>query len=387
MLHRRRLATALALAATLGAAAPACLLDASPYASAGAGEPGGAGGQTAGPGGGGTAGSATGGVGGTGGGGGSGGAGAGGGVVMTGDECPGTAISISVYSEITIASGDTTAAKNDDAGSCGGDTGPDVVYQVTPGASGRLTVTLAPDQQYKGLAHVRSVCDDPASELGCGVDPLTVSVQAEAPVFVHIDGQEPKPSGTFSLTLALDGCGNGVIEATDEECDDGGTEPGDGCSPTCDVECDCPAGSDCTAFENGTSHHCYAVVRSPDLSWDDANMACQTWGGTLAVLATQAEIDAVKSSLSSGDGDLWIGATDLVKEGFFAWQNGEPWVYPNGNPPWESHFFPPNEPNGGTAENCAEIYDNGRLNDEHCTDAHDFFCERPPAGEPPADMP
>src|SRR6185295_14704373 len=46
-------------------------------------------------------------------------------------------------------------------------------------------------------------------------------------------------SSTTSTTIAGT-CGNGVAQG-DEECDDGNTSPGDGCSPTCQLESVNPA--------------------------------------------------------------------------------------------------------------------------------------------------
>lgn len=375
---RRPLAAALALAAAACAAAPACLLDSSPIASGGAATTGtdttagGAAGSVAG----GTAGGSAGGTGGAG--------GAGGGPTVNGDACPGTAIQISPYSPLQLAGIDTALATDGGEGTCGGDGSPDVVYQVTPAAGGRLTATLDAVSPFEGIVYARLTCDAPGSEKGCDAGAVTLPVKAGAPVFVIVDGEGSKPTGKFSLSLSLDGCGNGVLEGP-EQCDDGDGESGDGCSDACAVECECPPDTDCDTFLVGT--RCYALVRSPGKTWDQASIACQSWGGSLAVLATEGEIDAVEPSLDSDSGAMWIGATDLVAEGNFAWQNGEPWVYQNGKLPWEDHFFPPNEPNGGTGENCVEIYENGRLNDESCAQVHDYLCERAPAGAPPANAP
>jgi hypothetical protein len=137
--------------------------------------------------------------------------------------------------------------------------------------------------------------------------------------------------------------------------------------------------AECTPFEDETTHRCYALVKTPDVTWDGANMACQAWGGALAVLATQDEIDAILPSLSSIGGAFWIGAHDLAMEGSFAWQNGEPWMYENGQAPWANST----EPNGGINENCVELYQDGRFNDQACTDLRDHVCERAPAGTLP----
>jgi cysteine-rich repeat protein len=397
MLPRRWIPPTLAIASVLGAATPGCLLDSAPYAAAGVGAagPGGAGGGTAGLGGGGTSTSAggdttggTGGVGGVGGSGGvggvtggAGGSGGAGGGVVDGDKCPGIPYSVDVYSYTHITGGDTTMAANDVGSNCGGGTAPDVVYKVTPTSGGQLVITLDAFSPYKGFIHVWSDCDDPTTELpsGCGPGPVKVPVQKDTPVFVYVDGLEPKPSGEFQLDLYLDGCSNGTIEPDHEECDDGNILFFDGCSDTCDVECDCPdSATDCAAFEHVGTHHCYALVKAPDASWDAASTTCKGWGGTLAVLATQDEINAVEPSLSSGE--MWIGANDLAVEDKFAWLNGEPWLYPNKQSPWDDNGLAENEPNGGVNENCVEIYSNGIINDDVCSKTIDYLCERPPAG-------
>jgi cysteine-rich repeat protein len=51
-----------------------------------------------------------------------------------------------------------------------------------------------------------------------------------------VEDQENIFADDFSFgTLAVAGCGNGIIEAG-EQCDDGGTTPGDGCDAICEIE-------------------------------------------------------------------------------------------------------------------------------------------------------
>lgn len=389
MLVRRPL-VAVALAAVASIALPACLLQSGPLPSGGGPQETAEGGVAgAGPSGGesvtGGAGGEGGGAGGGNGGGGASGGGTGGGSggSVYGDVCPGQPVSLSVYSNVQLANLSTIGATPDFKGSCGGEAEPDLVFQVTPKADGYLTVALSPGAQYKGFVYLRSACEDEGSQLDCGDGPFTRKVTKDSPVYVFVDGHDPQPSGEFTLKIALDGCGNSVIDGA-EQCDDGNLVSGDGCSSDCLMECDCPSGTDCSKLQDVGSLHCYALVRGPDQSWDGANMACQLWGGTLAILAAQTEIDLVLPLLSSGDTPLWIGATDLVTEGEFAWQNGETFNYQNGDPPWNQHFFPPDEPNGGADENCLEIYDTGNLNDNSCSQIHDYLCERAPKGAPPS---
>ena len=66
-------------------------------------------------------------------------------------------------------------------------------------------------------------------------------------------------SGTFAVDVSqtpeTPGCGNNMQDAG-EECDDGNTDGGDGCSPACRVEADyvCPQVGPCTPDMCGNGH-------------------------------------------------------------------------------------------------------------------------------------
>jgi hypothetical protein len=85
--------------------------------------------------------------------------------------------------------------------------------------------------------------------------------------------------------------------------------------------------------------------------------------------------------VASSDTDVWIGGDDYANDGTFVWTNGEPFTYPNGDPPWAS-----GEPNDGgflgSSEECLEMRVVGNLNDEGCDSSQHFLCERAPAGTP-----
>lgn len=55
------------------------------------------------------------------------------------------------------------------------------------------------------------------------------------PYSVTLSSGENLPGFDFGVYVLL--CGNGIVDVG-EKCDDGNTVPGDGCSPTCTVECD-----------------------------------------------------------------------------------------------------------------------------------------------------
>lgn len=389
---------AAALVASLSPALPACLLDAGPFEGAtdyvggkgggtttGTGAStsqslGGAGGDTATGGATATGGTATGGTatGGTGGTGGS-------PPVVAGDLCPGKADSIAVYANLLIDQGDTTpAADNYGSGPCGGGSAPDVVHAIKALGKGILTVTMEPDPSFAGFVQLRTTCDDPNAEKDCGLT-VTASVEKDQVVHVIADGHANDVNGLasfgkYKLHVFLDGCGNGEIEEPQEECDDANADPNDTCQ-LCMVRCttDKSITADADLFVHPTTHHCYMQSYSPDSTWQSAENDCVAWGGHLAAITSQQEIDDL-ANLRSGTGqDIWIGGNDIQTDGTFVWTDGEIWPYTNKTAPWAG-----NEPNGGASEACVEIYKNGQLNDEHCDYTQNWLCERPPAGVPAA---
>ena len=74
---------------------------------------------------------------------------------------------------------------------------------------------------------------------------------------------------------------------------------------------------------------------------------------------------------------LWLGGQDILKEGNWIWQNsGDDIDYTK---------FQPGEPNGGTGENCMNMYyENGNWIDVNCLNALSYHvCERPAAKPTP----
>ncbi len=138
---------------------------------------------------------------------------------------------------------------------CGGGLGPDQVYAITPTIAGAITAELHASYA-DSLLHVRAECFSSATELDCKEGPLssvptrtTFPVEAQKTYFIFADtdtsaSKMAAGSGLYTLdvTLTAATCGNGVIE-TPEQCDDGNTNDGDGCSATCSLEPP-PAGLD-----------------------------------------------------------------------------------------------------------------------------------------------
>ncbi len=72
--------------------------------------------------------------------------------------------------------------------------------------------------------------------------------------------------------------------------------------------------------------HWYKVINKK-LTWHQAEAYCENIGGYLACVGSKEE-DEFLIHLSKGQ-DVWLGATDDVKEGTWKWVNGEPFKYAN----------------------------------------------------------
>ncbi len=160
------------------------------------------------------------------------------------DACPGVVVPLTGTGDATrkgSVSGDTSAAKATYDHTCGGGAGSDVVYSFTPDVAGRATVTV--DAAYAALLAVRSACGEKTSEIACqslstpsGKLTKSFPVVAGTPYFLHVDGAGGAGGGfVMNVEVTTAFCGNGVAELP-EQCDDGNTTAGDGCSPECTLE-------------------------------------------------------------------------------------------------------------------------------------------------------
>ncbi|MCC6554770.1 MAG: hypothetical protein IT372_17485 [Polyangiaceae bacterium] len=207
----------------------------------GAGAEGGAGGQ----GGAGAEGGA-GGQGGAGAEGGAGGQGGGGGGAPTGaDTCPGDAYDVALGDTLTLP-GTTVGLAGDYASYCGvgSGSGPEAVYALTATASGTMTVSLESSNGLNGVVYAQESCGDPAlgsfincQDQGAGTESFSFDAQEGMVYYVFADGRD-QTQGDYVLTATLQQgvCGDGVINAPNEDCDFGDTNPGDGCAASCQFE-------------------------------------------------------------------------------------------------------------------------------------------------------
>lgn len=99
----------------------------------------------------------------------------------------------------------------------------------------------------------------------------------------------------------------------------------------------------------------------------DAQQICTQAGGQLASPRSAAENEAVRQLTSAHNKAAFLSMTDAKTEGTFIYPTGEPLVYSN---------WGPGEPNDdGKAEDCIEIYTNGKWNDKKCGEQRLVICE------------
>lgn len=138
--------------------------------------------------------------------------------------------------------GSTSPLFNQYAATCGGGSGADIVYKVTSPTVGRVVArVVAP---FQAVLSARTACEDLKTELACrdntssktGASEVAFPVFANTPVYLFVDGFGGS-KGDFVLDVEVQTafCGNGQAEYP-EQCDDGNTIDGDGCSATCGLE-------------------------------------------------------------------------------------------------------------------------------------------------------
>lgn len=115
--------------------------------------------------------------------------------------------------------------------------------------------------------------------------------------------------------------------------------------------------------------HCYLADYGTYRTWMDAEAYCNSFGGHLASIHSQAEEDFLYSLLGAVS-ITWLGATDKNQEGVFVWTDGSDWDYSN----WDS-----GEPNQGPGDgDCLGFYLDGTRAwyDRACNDPYaSYICK------------
>ncbi|WP_437275395.1 DUF4215 domain-containing protein [Sorangium sp. So ce375] len=149
----------------------------------------------------------------------------------------------------TTIEGDTSLGTRVFEGRCGG-VGPEDVHLFTPpaGQSGMLRVVLRSGRDH--ALYARTACADGSTELACkdaiapsGAGPeeeeIAIAVRKDQEVPIFVDAVTSAGGGPYTLDLSFSPatCGDGTVSRP-EECDDGNTTNGDGCSAECTAELD-----------------------------------------------------------------------------------------------------------------------------------------------------
>lgn len=162
------------------------------------------------------------------------------------DVCPGVVIPLDPTGPEgrygTVTGNTSSATQSFSSPTCNGGNAKDVVYSITSDITGRAHVHL--EAGFDAFLAVRGNCLDDASEIACravkiggGSSDVIFPIVASQTTYVVVDGASPGASGQFTLSVevATNVCGDGLAQYP-EQCDDGNTGAGDGCSPSCQFE-------------------------------------------------------------------------------------------------------------------------------------------------------
>ncbi len=106
--------------------------------------------------------------------------------------------------------------------------------------------------------------------------------------------------------------------------------------------------ADSAVIYNPANGHSYQRIDTV-MTWHEAKAHCESLGGYLATITSQAENDFVYGNIGIDGKDIWLGGTDEVVEGTWEWITGEAWDYTN---------WAPGEPNnvGGVEHYLSFFY-------------------------------
>ncbi|XP_040202225.1 hepatic lectin-like isoform X2 [Rana temporaria] len=110
--------------------------------------------------------------------------------------------------------------------------------------------------------------------------------------------------------------------------------------------------------------HCY-FFSNFELNWTNAEKMCLNRESHLVIVNSESEQTFLHKNYNKKN--YWIGLTDVDNEGTFQWIDGTEVSYTS----WRDR-----EPNGGTKENCANLYKDRKWNDYDCNINNHAICEK-----------
>ncbi|XP_025279913.3 C-type lectin domain family 11 member A [Canis lupus dingo] len=138
-------------------------------------------------------------------------------------------------------------------------------------------------------------------------------------------------------------------------------------------------------------HKCFLLSRDFEAQ-AAAQARCVARGGSLAQPADRQQMEALtrylRAALAPYNWPVWLGVHDRRAEGLYLFENGQrvsffawhraPRPEPGAGPSPAPHPLSPNQPNGGTLENCvAQASDDGSWWDHDCERRLYYVCEYP----------
>ncbi|MEK7253475.1 MAG: lectin-like protein, partial [Bacteroidota bacterium] len=126
-----------------------------------------------------------------------------------------------------------------------------------------------------------------------------------------------------------------------------------------------------TFLGSHNGHHYF--LSTSTVTWANAKIAATNLSGYLATVTTSAENTFLRSTIAAaGISAAWLGLTDEVTEGTFAWANGETFSYTN----WET-----GEPNDSGGEDYGSMYTvTGKWNDYSSSATNRYVLELQTSG-------
>lgn len=213
-----------------------------------------------------------------------------------------------------------------------------------------------------------------------------------------------KPGDGEDAATCGDGIVNHFLDDDDvlhyEECDDGNTDPDDGCDNDCQVTCGEKNGESGVNNElESADHHCYQFAQLDEgLGFGAAEGACQSWypNAHLVVINSAEEFIDVQNGVMhypGGGATAWLGAK-RNDQGTFEWMvDGDvvETVAPDDKHWIEGEPRNPTEPEGeDPPEELCLTMDGSMLGyaAANCEDSYFYICELDRPGtvpEPPED--
>jgi cysteine-rich repeat protein len=239
------------------------------------------------------------------------------------DICPGRPIrmfgSDPTQPRTMSVAGDTSLLANDFSfiGGCTNYQQGDAVYEVTTDIAGSLVLSL--QAEFFAMVGVRSECGKAEHRVDCNSGnplttiPLSVPVEPKSAVYVVVDSNfRGGGKYTLDLTVVPAACGNGLLE-TGEECDDGNSAGGDGCTAECKLEPRDPAIDHCPGVPLALSPDAagaYAArLTGSNVGLTNDFVQCasiNTLSGPDAIYALTSPIDGYLTASVSGNFDTGI---------------------------------------------------------------------------------